>query len=258
MKDDATGFYQELAPYYDQMTRFGERYYGEQKLLKDWAEHYQFNSALDVACGTGLHTIILSALGIRVVGTDISQEMLNQAGLNASAAGENVSWLCSSMQDISRKTSQKFDAIFCLGNSLPHLLTAKDLQTTIQGFLQILNDPGILVIQMLNYDQILKDKKRIIGINREKNREFIRFYDFLENMLRFNILTVDWNENQPSPRLTSTLLYPYTQSEIDKILKQHGFSRIEYFGNLSFSKYDGNKSPNLVVVGRKNDKYEEY
>jgi glycine/sarcosine N-methyltransferase len=257
MKDTVTEFYQELAPHYDQMTRFQARFKSEEKILREWIKRYEFKSVLDVACGTGLHAIILSTLGIKVVGSDISPDMLKHARHNAAQAGVKVKWVSASMQEVSQKVSQKFDAIFCLGNSLPHLLTIGDLHKTVQGLSNLLNDSGILVLQMLNYDQLLKSKKRIVGINREKNREFIRFYDFLENLIRFNILTIDWKDNVPTTQLTSTLLHPYTKGELNTILAYFGFTEIEYYGDLKFSEYRPIGSPNLLVVARKNSKHDQ-
>jgi hypothetical protein len=136
-------------------------------------------------------------------------------------------------------------------------LTIGDLHKTVQGLSNLLNDSGILVLQMLNYDQLLKSKKRIVGINREKNREFIRFYDFLENLIRFNILTIVWEDNVPTPQLTSTLLHPYTKGELNTTLAHFGFTEIEYYGDLKFSEYRPIGSPNLVVVARKNSKHDQ-
>lgn len=252
MKDTAIKFYHELAPHYDKMTRFQERFKPEGKVLQEWIKRYEFKSALDVACGTGLHAIILSTLGIKVVGSDISRDMLKQARYNSARAGVKVKWVSASMQEVALKVPQKFDAIFCLGNSLPHLITIGDLHKAIQGLSKLLNDSGILVIQILNYDQVLKVKKRIVGIDREKNWEFIRFYDFQDNLIRFNILTIEWKNNVPASQLTSTLLYPYTKGELNDTLNQVGFSEIKCYGDLKFSKFQQIKSPNLVVVAHKN------
>jgi glycine/sarcosine N-methyltransferase len=252
MKDTVTEFYHELALCYDQMTRFQDRFNSEEKVMMEWIKRYEFRSALDVGCGTGLHAIILTTLGIRVVGSDSSRDMLKQASHNAVQADAKVKWITASMQEVAQKVSQKFDAIFCLGNSLPHLLTIGDLHKTVQGLSSILNDSGILVIQILNYDQLLNSKKRIVGMNREKNREFIRFYDFLDSLICFNILTIDWKDDAPTSHLTRTLLYPYTKGELSSTLTHFGFSDIEYYGDLKFSEYQPVKSPNLVVVARKN------
>ena len=124
MKEAVTEFYQELAPHYDQMTRFQARFKSEEKVLREWIKRYEFKSALDVACGTGLHAIILSALGIRSVGSDISRDMLKHARHNAAQAGTNIEWVNASMQEVTQKVSQKFDAIFQVLNEVFDLLVS--------------------------------------------------------------------------------------------------------------------------------------
>jgi ubiquinone/menaquinone biosynthesis C-methylase UbiE len=52
-------FYKQLADPYDLMTRFEERFKNEKKILQKWQHKLPFQSALDVACGTGLHSILL-------------------------------------------------------------------------------------------------------------------------------------------------------------------------------------------------------
>ena len=52
-KVDIMGFYEEIATYYDTMTRFHERIPDETALLKVWVERYQLRSVVDLACGTG-------------------------------------------------------------------------------------------------------------------------------------------------------------------------------------------------------------
>ena len=61
-----------FATYYDTMTRFHERIPDETAMLKTWVERYQLRSVVDLACGTGLHAIILAQLGLQpVVGGQI-------------------------------------------------------------------------------------------------------------------------------------------------------------------------------------------
>lgn len=61
------GFYEEIAEDYDAMARFHERVPAETAMLKTWVERYQWRSAVDAACGTGLHAILLAQLGLQPI-----------------------------------------------------------------------------------------------------------------------------------------------------------------------------------------------
>lgn len=245
------GFYEELAAEYDHMTRFDERLPKERAMLRGWLDRYHVQSALDAACGTGLHAIILAQAGIHVVGADLSPAMLAQAQGHAEQLGVQVEWVQASMEHVARHVARTFDAAFCLGNSLPHLLTSQAFDAAAASFSRLLRPGGILVLQLLNYARILSEKQRIVGIHRHDATEYVRFYDFLDPLVRFNVLTIQWQGHQATSTLNATMLFPYQQSEIEMMLRQHGFGEFEWFGDMLFHPFDLEKSPNLVVAARR-------
>ncbi|PID55807.1 hypothetical protein CSB45_14435 [candidate division KSB3 bacterium] len=246
------GFYEEIVSDYDSMTRFQERRQREISVLQQWIERYHFRSALDTACGTGLHAVILAQLGLDVVAADISEAMLQQARSHARELNVSIPWVQSGMQDLSQKFDRHFDAVLCLGNSLPHLVTQADLQAAIESFWRLLAPGGILVIQMLNYDRVLELQERLVGIHREGTTEYIRFYDFLPECLRFNLLTVEWEADKASRhRLSSTELYPYRKRDLEAALKKFEGMTAEYYGSMDFHPFAERESPNLVLAARK-------
>ncbi|MEQ8220954.1 MAG: class I SAM-dependent methyltransferase [Candidatus Eremiobacterota bacterium] len=243
-------FYENLENHYDRMTRFNERIKTEKSVLQKWVEKYKFQSVLDVACGTGLHSILLAQMGIKTTGVDISEAMLKQARLHGKEFEGEVTWILSSMEELKSNLREKYDAIFCLGNSIPHILDVPSLDKTFKNFYELLNAGGLLVIQLLNYKKIYDGKNRIVGIHREKDTEYIRFYDFYP-CLTFNILIVTWNGNKSEYKLQSTELYPYRKEELDMFLQKEGFWQFEYYGDMTFSPFDENNSSNLVLTARK-------
>jgi 2-polyprenyl-3-methyl-5-hydroxy-6-metoxy-1,4-benzoquinol methylase len=245
-------FYEEIADIYDDMTRFDERLDKEITILKSWQQHYGFQTALDVACGTGLHVLALARLGVHVTGADMSDAMLVKARKHAAESEEDIRWIHAPMQQIaSRLPGTQYDAIFCLGNSLPHLLDSADLETAFEHFATLLAPGGILVLQLLNYARILAKKERIVGIRQQQNTMFIRFYDFHPPTLTFNLLTVNVQEANCPHTLHSTTLYPYQQEELDRYLGRQALSPIGYYGNMQFQSFDPQTSPDLVIVAQR-------
>ncbi len=244
-------FYDTIAQQYDGMTRYAQRLASEKAVLQRWQERYGFHSVIDVACGTGLHAILMAEMGLQVLGADLSAAMLAKAQEHANEAGMQVTWKQAPMQELQQHVSGQFDAIFCLGNSLPHLLTESDLRASLQGFYALLNPGGHLLIQLLNYDRILARQERIVGVHRQGNQEYIRFYDFLYGPIQFNILTIDWENDKATHALHSTPLYPYRQVEVRHALAGCGFQEMEFFGDMQFEPFDILKSQNLIIVAKK-------
>jgi len=244
-------FYDTIAQQYDGMTRYAQRRAGEKAVLQQWQERYGFHSVIDAACGTGLHATLMAEMGLQVLGADLSAAMLAKAREHANEAGVHVTWKQTSMQELGQVVSGQFDAIFCLGNSLPHLLKADDLQASLQSFYALLNPGGRLIIQLLNYDRILAQQERIVGVHHQGNQEYIRFYDFLYGQIQFNILTINWENEKATHTLYSTPLYPYRQVELRLALANYGFREMEFFGDMQFESFDITKSQNLVIVAKK-------
>ncbi|MFZ0390554.1 MAG: methyltransferase domain-containing protein [Calditrichia bacterium] len=249
----AQEFYRELAADYDDMTNVAARYDSEKKVLQNLINRFAFKTVLDAACGSGVHAILLAELGTQVTGTDISAEMLEKARENSRRKKVEIEWIQAPMQSLTKKINKRYEAVICLGNSIPHLLSTTRLEAALQNFSDLLNPGGILILQLLNYQKILQERERIIGIRRSGNTTYIRFYDFMEELLRFNILTIRWEENRPRHQLAGTLLHPWQKDTLDKSLQKAGFNEMQFWGNLKLDKFDPQHSPNLVISARRKD-----
>jgi hypothetical protein len=85
-----------------------------------------------------------------------------------------------------------------------------------------------------------------VNITQGKGQYFIRFYDFGEDEISFNILT--FNQSQPSDhKLISTKLVPYGIQDFEKQLLKIGFQSVEFYSNLNWDQFDSQTSRDLIV-----------
>ncbi len=112
---------------------------------------------LDVATGTGFHSVKLLEAGFDVTSVDGSQAMLDQAFVNARARGQSLKIAQSDWRWLSHKVAQGFDAIICLGNSFTHLGSDLDRRRALAEFYSALAPDGLLIIDQRNYDAILSN-----------------------------------------------------------------------------------------------------
>lgn len=213
---------------------------------------------LDAACGTGQHVIALAKKGFNVVGADLSGEMITVARANASTAGLDLRFEPVGFGSLAETFGfGSFNAIFCLGNSLPHLLTSADLAHALRDFSNCLTPGGILIIQNRNFDAVLSSRSRWMEpeTHAEGDREWVfqRFYDFEpDGLIRFNIVTLtrqtgkDWQAS-----LTATHLRTQTHRELSAALTAAGFANIQSFGSLSGDEFIPLSSGNLVLTAFK-------
>ncbi|XP_053963981.1 glycine N-methyltransferase [Anastrepha ludens] len=124
---------------------------------------------LDVACGTGVDSIMLVEEGYEVVSVDASDKMLKYAlkerwDRRKEPAFdkwiiEEANWL-TLYDDIKPIVGEGFDAVICLGNSFAHLMDSsgdqREHKLAIRNFEKCLKHGGILIIDHRNYDNILE------------------------------------------------------------------------------------------------------
>ncbi|HEY9075822.1 MAG TPA: class I SAM-dependent methyltransferase [Anaerolineaceae bacterium] len=213
---------------------------------------------LDSACGTGMHAIELARRGYLAAGADLSQGMIAQARSNAAAAGVPVHFEPAGFGGLEPVFGfGAFDSVLCLGNSLPHLLSAEEVRQALQDFSAVLRPGGVLVLQNRNFDALMRSYQRWMEPQSAKEGEtewiFLRFYDFLPSgLIQFNILTLkrdgidSWKQ-----RITSTLLRAQMQDDLIAAINGAGFGKIQSFGSLGGEPFDPSASANLVITAWK-------
>jgi glycine/sarcosine N-methyltransferase len=244
-------FYDYLAPDYDRMTWSEDRFNKELARLRQIFDKYRPNKILDAGSGTGFHSILMAELGANVTAVDISDAMLKQLRDNAERYHLDIKTVPASFLNLKRIIKDRFDAIFCLGNTLPHVRSAKELTKVLKIFHDLLNPGGILAVQILNYGPIISKKQRIQNVKYAEGKHFIRFYDFCGKRIYFNILTLDSSEGTIRHDLQTTILRPIMYRELKKAVLTARFHRVSSYGSLSLEKFRSSRSRDLVVIAGK-------
>jgi glycine/sarcosine N-methyltransferase len=112
---------------------------------------------LDVATGTGFHSIRLLEAGFDVVSADGSPEMLAKAFQNGRKRGHILRTVQADWRWLNRDIHTKYDAVICLGNSFTHLHSERDRRKALAEFYAALRHDGILILDQRNYDMIMDD-----------------------------------------------------------------------------------------------------
>lgn len=209
----------------------------------------KLKSVADVGCGTGVDSISLVKLGLNVKAFDPSDEIINTAKENCKRLNAQIDFYNYSASEIPKKFYNKFDLVVSLGNTIANI-PPKQLEKSFKKFYKLLKDNRKVLVQILNYEKILKDKERIVNITKKDNEYFIRFYDLGKQELTFNILK--FNADKTSEKgLISTKIFPYTAKQLKQTLRQVGFMQIKTFGGLDKKLFDLNSSNDLVLHATK-------
>ena len=142
---------------WDELIDWEARAKSEGRFFIDVLKARGKETVLDVATGTGFHSIQLLKAGFDVTSADGSAEMLARAFDNAREQGLVLKTVHADWRWLNKDVKGKYDAIICLGNSFTHLFEENDRRRALAEFYAALKHDGILIIDQRNYDRILDD-----------------------------------------------------------------------------------------------------
>lgn len=110
---------------------------------------------LDCACGIGTLAVGLALRGCEVVATDASEAMVARAARLASEHGVRVeASVCAWAQLPQRGWEERFDVVFCVGNSLPHAAGRCGRRAALAAMAGTLRPGGRLVVTSRTWEQV--------------------------------------------------------------------------------------------------------
>ncbi len=133
-------------------NEFGWNYYPEifgQELLV-WLERkgLEPQSAMDLACGTGILTGILRNAGMDAEGMDLSEGMI-------AIARENFPGIPFSVADMTTFCpEQQYDLVTCTGDAVNHIAALSDVEKIFRNIRKYLKPGGYFVFDLLNEREV--------------------------------------------------------------------------------------------------------
>lgn len=254
---DAVPLYDAFSHAYDYFVNWTQRLHYELPFIERLLQAAAAHRVLDVACGTGRHALALAAAGYAVTGADLSAAMIEQAEANARRAGHPAHFVVAGFGQLRSRLEGEFDALLCLGNSLPHVLTETDLHATLTDFAAVVRPGGLVLIQSRNFDAVMPARARWIGPqgHTEGDREwlFVRFYDFNpDGTLTFNVVSLTRTAGGPwSQQPEATTLRPWPYRELRSALANAGFGDCTAYGSMAGDPFAIETSGDLVLVARR-------
>ena len=177
---------------------------------------------LDVGCATGDLSIALGKLGYDVVGIDLNQKMISIA--NKKKKDIQIEFKTTNMMEIT--PLGKFHGILCFGNTLPHLSSLMQVKEFFLKCYTNLHSEGVLIIQILNYDRILKQNEFQFPVIEHNGFHFKRKYtEISEKQITFTISM----QTEGRKKEDHSQLLPIKQRDMKDLLKEVGFEDLKIY-----------------------------
>jgi sarcosine/dimethylglycine N-methyltransferase len=217
----------EFVEKWDQLIDWKKRYESEGSFFVDQLKSRNVRKVLDVATGTGFHSVRLLEEGFETVSADGSPEMLAKAFHNGREYGGHILRVVhADWRWLNRDVHGEFDAIVCLGNSFTHLFSERDRRKALAEFYAMLKHDGVLIIDQRNYDSILdngfssKHTYYYCGDSVSAEPEYID-----DGLARFRYTFPDESQYHLN-------MYPLRKDYTRRLLREVGFQRIDTYGDF--------------------------
>jgi len=216
---------------------------------------------LDVGCGTGRVMLHLAQGGLRVVGVDRSEPMLER-GRRKLAVMPDLKPLVSFVHGDIRTAElpRGFKLIFVPYNTFMQFTDQADQLAALRCLRGLLDDDGLLVLDLPNASEVIstQDDGAIVlersFIEPESGhlvmQQSVSALDRAEQQLHITWIYDEIGDNGAVQRTLAPLVLRYIfPGEMDLLLAATGLHRVETYGDYTGEPFEGD-SPRMIVAAK--------
>ena len=224
---------------WDQLIDWERRAEGEGDFFIRHLKERNAQSVLDVATGSGFHSVRLLEAGFDVVSADGSPQMLYKAFANARRRGHVLRAVQADWRFLNRDVHGEFDAIICLGNSFTHMFNEKDRRKALAEFYAMLKHDGVLILDQRNYDLILDQGFSSKHIYYYCGEDVVAEPEFVdEGLARFRYSFSDGSAYHLN-------MFPLRKEYTARLMYEVGFQHVDTYGD--FQKTYRDSEPDFFI-----------
>ncbi len=249
MPGSAPRFYDDFASLHDRLVSLESRKARELPFWTKLLNDFPIRKVLDISCGTGHHAVMFKEMELNVDAMDLSEPMLAKARENAASEHLSITFKQGDFRRIGETYPGSFDAIVCLGNSLPHMKGDDEIGRVLQEVAAHLAPSGLFVVEMRNYDFLMAQRPRFFPLAIRDDSGFIYALDYHADEIIFNILYL--NTKTEEFKAFQTTYYPLYFGRLKRSLAETGLEMIQEWEDYSGSPFILEKSSRVVIVCQK-------
>jgi ubiquinone/menaquinone biosynthesis C-methylase UbiE len=190
-------------------------------------------SCVDLACGTGSVSVLMAKRGLKVIGVDLSEDMLTAAMDKAMSMVEPPMFICQPLQKLS--LPRGVDLAVCALDSLDYITNPEDCAEAIRRVYKVLNPGGIFIFDV-NTPEKLRAMDGQIFLDEDDDVYCVWRGEFDQQR---NICSYGMDLFQREGKVWRRSFeehreYAYSQEQLTEFLKSAGFTHIEVYADRLF------------------------
>ena len=195
---------------------------------------------LDLACGAGRHSRVLNKLGYRVTGCDLSPNSILEA---QEKAADGMTFFVHDMRDTLPET---YDVALNLFTSFGYFDQVEDNSKVLKSVYDGLSQNGLLVIDFMNVEKVIRELKP----RQEINRDGIIFHIKREVSNGKIVKTIAF-EAEGESHFHQEKVQALDLIDFQQLLGNAQFEIMEVLGNYSLESYNSIHSDRLILICKK-------
>ncbi len=206
---------------------------------------------IDAGCGTGRQACAMAERGYRMIGADVSDEMLAVAGRHGGRCSADVCFVASAFSDIAEKVGDGHDGAYVIGNGLAVAESQREIRDSLRGLSRCLRVGGRLFLQILNFAPMRREHPCVRGprVVTVEGVEYVstRQYYFGQQVVNITNTTL-WKDDGWRRRSWGGRLYPIELGMLTSLLDDAGLHVLYTWGSYAKEPFDIERSQDLIVV----------
>ena len=196
-------------------------------------ENLHPKTAADLACGTGSVTVLLAERGLRVLGVDMSEDMLCEAAQKAQSLENMPTFVCQKLQDL--WLPRGVDLAVCALDSLDYITDPTDCEEAIRRVYKALNPGGCFIFDV-NTPEKLRAMDGQVFLDEDDDVYCVWRGEFDEqtNVCSYAMDLFQRNGETWERSFEEHREYAYSADQLVGYLRQAGFTSIAVYGDRRF------------------------
>ena len=207
---------------------------------------------LDIGCGTGTHSCIISKKSNLVVGIDISKHMIKIAAGKYNDI-ENLEFFNTSVEEYAEQSSDQFDLIMSMFNVVNHISSLENLLSFFSACSKLLKEGGLIIFDCWNSVActIEEPTNKSVRTKEIDGKKYDIFYETETDLMSSKVdMTVTGNIDNENIeyKLSQYLWHPKIFSDA---MSTNGIQKISMLNFRDFERKATKKDYRILFVGKK-------